>query len=269
MNAARFPRILVATTCLALLSPVLAQEKKDQPKQLSAGLVKLTAKTTPLLKGEKIAFFGDSVTMQGGYIDMMAAALKESTHTGSLGVELIKHGLDGGRVPTVLEGNGPFGSLGGTMEALLEREKPTVVVVFLGINDVWHGEKGTTKADFESGLKTMIELIRKNGALPLLCTPTVINEEMTAENVLTAKLGEYGEIIRKLATADKITVVDLHKAFVETLKKINKDNKRIGNLTYDGVHMNEAGNALIADQIAIGLVDALQKRTGASAHATH
>jgi len=259
MNNPCCPKILVATICLAMLSPVQAQEKEDQ-KSPSPGLVKLTARDTPLLKGETIAFFGDSVTMQGGYIDMMAAALKESTNTSSLGVELIKHGLDGGRVPTVLEGNGPFGSLGGTMEALLEREKPTVVVVFLGINDVWHGEKGTTKPDFEAGLKNMIALIRKSGGLPVLCTPTVINEQMTVENVLTAKLGEYGEITRKLAEDNKITLVDLHKAFVDTLKKINKDNKRIGNLTYDGVHMNEAGNALIANQIAAGLVDALKKR---------
>lgn len=266
MNTARLSTILAVTLCVALLTPVQAQEKKEQPKQLPPGLVKLTAKGTPLMKGEKIAFFGDSVTMQGGYIDLMATALKESPNTSGLDVELIKHGLDGGRVPTVLEGNGPFGSLGGTMAELLEREKPTVVVVFLGINDVWHGEKGTTKPDFEAGMKTMIELIRKNGGLPVLCTPTVINEDMTAENVLTAKLGEYGEITRKLATDGKITLVDLHKAFVDTLKKINKDNKRIGNLTYDGVHMNEAGNALIADQIGLGLVDALKKRTHAAVH---
>ena len=262
-----FSTILAITVCLALLSAVQAQEKKDQPKRALPGLVKLAAKSTPLLKGDKIAFFGDSVTMQGGYIDMMATALKESTHTSGLGVELIKHGLDGGRVPTVLEGNGPFGNLGGTMEALLEREKPTVVVVFLGINDVWHGEKGTNKPDFEAGLKTMIELIRKNGAIPVLCTPTVINEEMTDKNVETLKLGEYSEIIRKLATDGKITLVDLHKAFVDTLKKVNKANKKSGNLTYDGVHMNEAGNALIADKISMGLVDTLKKRPRASAPA--
>ncbi|MEI7837648.1 MAG: GDSL-type esterase/lipase family protein [Planctomycetota bacterium] len=262
-NIARFSTILAVTVCLALLSVVQAQEKKDQPKP-SPGLVKLTAKTTPLLKGDKIAFFGDSVTMQGGYIDMIAAALKESPATSGLGVELIKHGLDGGRVPTVLEGNGPFGNLGGTMEVLLEREKPTVVVVFLGINDVWHGEKGTTKPDFEAGLKTMIELIRKNGGIPVLCTPTVIGEEMTDENVLTAKLGEYGEITRKLAKDGKIALVDLHKAFVDTLKRLNQGNKHSGVLTYDGVHMAEAGNAIIADQMSGGLVEALNKRPRAT-----
>lgn len=269
MNIAQLSTILAVTSCLALLSPVQAQEKNEQPKKPSPGLVKLTAKGTPLQKGDKVAFFGDSVTMQGGYIDLMAAALKESANTSGLGVQLIKHGLDGGRVPTVMDGNGPFGSLGGTMAQLLEREKPTVVVVFLGINDVWHGEKGTTKPDFEAGLKTMIELIRKNGGIPVLCTPTVINEEMTPANVLTAKLGEYSEITRKLATAGKITLVDLHTAFVDTLKKVNKDNKQKGNLTYDGVHMNEAGNALIADQIAMGLVDALKKRPRASSPAAH
>ncbi|MCY2929907.1 MAG: GDSL-type esterase/lipase family protein, partial [Planctomycetota bacterium] len=212
-TAARLSVILAVTVSLALLSTSQAQEKKkDQPKKLSPGLVKLTAKTTPLAQGEKIAFFGDSVTMQGGYIDMIATALKDSPATSGLGVELLRHGLDGGRVPTVLEGKSPWGNLGATMESLIETEKPTVVVVFLGINDVWHGEKGTTKPDFEAGLKTMIELIRKNGAIPVLCTPTVIGEEMTAKNVLTAKLGEYGEVTRKLAKDGKITLVDLHKA---------------------------------------------------------
>ena len=263
-NIAHFPTIVAVTVCLTLLSSVQAQEKKDHPKNASPGLVKLTAKGTPLLQGDKIAFFGDSVTMLGGYIDMMSTALKESDHTSGLDVKLIKHGLDGGRVPTVLKGKGPFGNLGGTMASLLKREKPTVVVVFLGINDVWHGEKGTTKPDFEAGLKTMIELIRKNGGIPVLCTPTVINEEMTDKNVLTAKLGEYSEITRKLATDGKITLVDLHNVFVNTLKKVNGANKRFGNLTYDGVHMNEAGNALIADQISMGLVDALSRRPSAS-----
>lgn len=267
-TAACLSTMLAVTACLALLSDVQGQDKKKEaPKRLSPGLIKLIAKSTPLLKGDKIAFFGDSVTMQGGYIKMIGAALAESPHTRGLGVELINHGLDGGRVPTVLEGVGPFGNLGGTMEALLEREKPTVVVVFLGINDVWHGEKGTNKPDFEAGLKTMIELIRKNGAIPLLCTPTVINEEMTDKNVETAKLGEYSQITRKLATEGKITLVDLHKVFVETLKKVNKDNTKSGHLTYDGVHMNEAGNTLIADQMALGLVDSLKKRPRASAPA--
>ena len=65
-NITRFPTIVAVTVCLALLSSVQAQEeKKDHPKSASPGLVKLTAKSTPLLQGDKITFFGDSVTMQG------------------------------------------------------------------------------------------------------------------------------------------------------------------------------------------------------------
>jgi len=260
-SIARGSMILAVILCLGLPCPIQAQEKKnDSGKKLSPGLIKLTAKNTPLQKGDKIAFFGDSVTMQGGYIDVMAAALKESPNTKELGVELIKHGLNGGRVPTVLEGKSPWGDLGGTMESLLEKEKPTVVVTYLGINDVWHGEKGTTKPDFEAGLKKMIEMSKKDGAIVVLCTPTIIGEEMTDKNVLTIKLGEYGEVTKKLAKDNKITLVDLHAAFIDALKKINKENKHAGNLTYDGVHMNEAGNALIADQMSLGLVDALKNR---------
>ena len=113
----------------------------------------------------------------------------------------------------------------------------------------------------------MIELIRKNGAIPVLCTPTVIGEEMTAKNVETAKLGEYSEITRKLATDSKITLVDLHKAFVDTLKRLNQGNKHSGILTYDGVHMKEEGNTLIADKMALGLVETLAKRPRATAPA--
>ena len=47
----------------------------------SGGLQKLTAEDTPLLPGEKIAFFGDSITMQGGFIQLTDKAIKESANT--------------------------------------------------------------------------------------------------------------------------------------------------------------------------------------------
>lgn len=262
-NIVRLSMMIGVAFCVAVPPAGLAQEKKEQPGKPSAGLAKLTGKTTPLIKGDKIAFFGDSITMEGGYIDRIAAGLRDSPATSGLGVQLIRHGLEGGRVPTVLEGKGPSGDLGGTMQALLEREKPAAVVVLLGVYDVRDGEKGTTKPDFEAGLKTMVELIRKNGAIPVLCTPTVIGEE-TDKNAQTARLGEYGEVVRKLAKDGKIALVDLHKAFVDALRKHNQANKHSGVLTRDGVLMAEAGNAIIADQVSAGLAEALQARPRAA-----
>lgn len=258
-SIARVSTILAFVLCLGLMTSVQAQEKKDNGKKLSPGLVKLTAKTTPLQKGDKIAFYGDSITMQGGFIDLIAAAVKESPNTKELGVDLIRHGLNGGRVPTVLEGKTPWGDLGGTMESLLEKDKANIVIIFLGVNDVDHAPNGTSKADFEAGLKKMIDMSKKNGATSIvLCTPAVLGEEVNSAKNKT--LGEYSDITRKVARDNKLTLVDLHKAFIETLKKVNKDNKHAGNLTGDGIHMNEAGNAIIADQMSLGLVDALKTR---------
>lgn len=218
-------------------------------KNGSGGLQELTAADTPLRQGEKIAFFGDSITMQGGFIQLIDKAIKESANTKDLKIKLFKHGLNGGRVQTVIEGKSPWGNLGGSMQSLLEKETPTVIVIYLGINDVWHGEKGTSQADFKSGLKKMVAMCKEQKATILLCTPTVIGEE-TKENKLNETLREYSEIIRQLAAAEKLLVCDLHTTFVEKLKKVNPENKHKGNLTYDGVHMNPQGNALLADQIA-------------------
>ena len=146
------------------------------------------------------------------------------------------------------------------MQELIDKEKSTVIVIYLGINDVWHGPKGTTKPEFEAGLKKMIAMGRKAGAAILLCTPTVIGEEMNGKNPFTSKLGEYADISRNVAANEKVTLCDLHKAFLEQLTKMNTANKHSGNLTYDGVHMNAAGNTLLADRISLGLIEALRAR---------
>jgi isoamyl acetate esterase len=251
-NTPRTAVILTAILCLRFAAQIPAQTP-------SPGLAKLTGKDTPLKKGLKIAFFGDSVTDQGGYIRTMDAALKASANTKELDVQLLKHGLNGGRVPTVLEGKSPWGNLGAPMESLLEKEKPNVVVIYLGINDVWHGEKGTTKPDYEAGLKKMVAMCRQAGAIILLCTPTIIGEELE-KNALNDKLGEYAAIVRRIASKEKLACCDLHKAFLDRLVAVNKENKHYGHLTYDGVHMNVKGNTLLADQIAGSLVGAIGHR---------
>jgi lysophospholipase L1-like esterase len=144
------------------------------------------------------------------------------------------------------------------MQELIDKEKPKIVVIYLGINDVWHGAKGTTKPDYEAGLKKMIDMCKKAKATTILCTPTIIGEEKN--NKLTNTLGEYSEIVRKLAKENKLTLCDLHKAFIDELKKINKDNKHAGNLTYDGVHMKPEGNTILADKISAAIVTALKNR---------
>jgi isoamyl acetate esterase len=197
----------------------------------------------PLKQGEKIVFLGDSITQGGGgakgYITVIKNAL-DSKHK-DLGIEVVNAGISGNKVPDLQR----------RLEKDVLAKKPTLVVVYIGINDVWHGEKdptkGTPKDKFEDGLKEIIGKIQSGGARVVLCTPTVIGEKNGGANPLDAKLDEYADVSRKIAKELKIPLCDLRQAFVNYLKANNSENNDKGILTSDRVHLNEAGNKLVAE----------------------
>src|SRR5262245_41369726 len=116
---------------------------------LAAGVVQAELK-----KGDRVVFLGDSITQagaeKGGYVTLVREAL-DKEHK-DLGVEIIGAGISGHKVPD--------------LEKRLERDvlskKPTVVVIYIGINDVWHSQfgKGTPKDVYEKGLTNLIGSIQ-------------------------------------------------------------------------------------------------------------
>ena len=76
-----------------------------------------------------------------------------------------------------------------------------------------------------------------------------------ASNERDAMLDEYAAISRKVATDTGSQMVDLRKAFIDHLKANNAEGKPKGVLTGDGVHLNPAGNKLVAVEMgkAIGI----------------
>ena len=68
-------------------------------------------------------------------------------------------------------------------------------------------------------------------------------------------LTTYTQINRDVAAATGVPLCDLHAAFRAELARVNADDAPEGVLTTDGVHLSEAGNALVATTIgaAIGL----------------
>jgi isoamyl acetate esterase len=219
------------TLCaLALAAPVLADEKAP-----------------PLMKGERIVFLGDSITQGGvgpkGYVTLIKTALAEKHK--DLGIEVIGAGISGNKVPDLQK----------RLEKDVLAKKPSLVVIYIGINDVWHGEKdpakGTPKDKFEAGLKEIIGKIQAGGARVVLCTPSVIGEKKGGANKLDPLLDEYSEVSRKVAAETKSQLCDLRKAFVDYLTKNNAEDKDQKVLTTDRVHLNEAGNKLVADTILL------------------
>lgn len=201
----------------------------------------------PPAKGERIVFLGDSITQAGdkgrGYVVLVREAMAKELP--DAGIEVIGAGISGHKVPN--------------LESRLDRDvlekKPTTVVIYIGINDVWHskGGKGTPKDLFEKGLRSLVERIRAVGSRVILCTPSVIGEKASGDNPLDTMLDEYSEITRKVAADMKTGLVDLRKAFVDHLKAANPDGKEKGTLTGDGVHLNAVGNRFVADRMLEGL----------------
>ena len=132
---------------------------------------------------------------------------------------------------------------------------PDVVVIYIGINDVWHSlrDRGTSKEDFEQGLGRLIEKIEAKGGRVILCTASVIGEKTDGSNQLDGMLDEYCEISRQVAKQRKLQLLDLRKAFADYLKQHNADNAEKNVLTSDGVHLNPAGNRFVADQMLAAL----------------
>jgi lysophospholipase L1-like esterase len=199
----------------------------------------------PLKKGDRIVFLGDSITEGGvrpkGYVTLIKRALGDKHK--DLEIEVIGAGVSGNKVPDLQR----------RLEKDVLARKPTLVVIYIGINDVWHGEndpaKGTSKEDFEAGLKEVIGKITASGARVVLCTPSVIGEKKDGANKLDRKLDEYADVSRKVAKDLKVPVCDLRKAFQAYLQEHNPDNKEAGILTSDRVHLNDAGNKFVAETI--------------------
>src|SRR5437588_319231 len=83
------------------------------------------------------------------------------------------------------------------------RWTPSLVIIYIGINDVWHGEndpaRGTSKEKYEEGLRDVIKRVQDGGARVILCTPSVIGEKTDGANKNDARLDDYAAVSRKVA----------------------------------------------------------------------
>jgi lysophospholipase L1-like esterase len=194
----------------------------------------------PLSCGGKgtIVFLGDSITQEGnkpgGYVDLIRQEFPDSTW------RIVGAGISGNKVPD--------------LEARLEKDvlshSPSLVVIYIGINDVWHyelGIGGTSKERYESGLRDLCARIAASDARVILCTPSVVGEKTA--NSLDPMLDAYADITRAVAASTGSTLCDLRKAFRDELKRRNLSDAEKGILTRDRVHLNDEGNRFVAKEI--------------------
>ncbi|HMU11322.1 MAG TPA: GDSL-type esterase/lipase family protein [Ferruginibacter sp.] len=211
---------------------------------LFTSLFALIALLMPSSLKKRVIFFGDSITeagiKPGGYIsrmDSMTAAQGLSDR-----YELMGSGISGNKVYDLFL----------RMEDDVLKKEPAIVVIYIGVNDVWHKRTGGTGTDadkFERFYSAIVKKLKEKNILVVLCTPAVIGERTDFSNEQDGDLNKYSNIIRDIAAKNSLPLVDLRKAFLDYNLKNNTANKESGILTTDRVHLNAKGNQLVADEI--------------------
>lgn len=197
---------------------------------------------TDPVKPLKIIFFGDSITQAGvnpgGYIDKLKSALDKNGIKDNY--QIIGAGIGGNKVYDLYL----------RLEDDVLNQKPDVVVIWVGVNDVWHKRSFGTGTDLDKFEKFYVAIIKKlqaQGTKIIVTTPATIGERTDFSNELDGDLNLYSQKLREIAAKYDCPVADLRKEFLKYNLEKNKDNKEAGILTSDRVHLNEAGNQLVAD----------------------
>ncbi len=195
-------------------------------------------------KKNKVIFFGDSITEQGvnpgGYIIRIDSLSKEENKNDRY--DFIGAGISGDKVYDLYF----------RLEDDVLNKNPDIVLIFIGVNDVWHKTKRKTGTDpdkFKKFYQAIIDRIKARNSKIVLCTPAMIGERTDFSNDLDTDMNEYSDIVRGLAKSNELYLLDLRKIFLDYNKKNNPENKESGILTVDGVHLNAMGNELVAEEI--------------------
>jgi acyl-CoA thioesterase-1 len=207
----------------------------------------------------RIVTMGDSITQAGeqpgGYVALLRtyfAILYPSQH-----IEVINAGISGHKSTD--------------MQARFQKDviahSPDLVTISVGVNDVWHGYRdfargidhpngdlpaGVSVSLYREKVTAMIEAAQAAKAQVALLSPTLIYENLYS--VENKKLMEYINVMRDLAREHHCMFIDLNKPFRTIISTYQRYAGKTTNLlTSDGVHMNPAGNKLMAYTILRGL----------------
>ena len=207
------------------------------------------------ISNKKVVFLGDSITQNAvinsdkfkGFISLLGENVDQNT-------ELIGKGIGGDKVSDLLT----------RYRDDVIKLNPDMVFIYIGINDVWHKYDFGTGTDidlYENGLRQIITDLKENGVEVILCTPTVIGEnkgdftlvnqfkDIETMEIMNNDLDDYSDVIRKLSREFDTKLLDLRKIFMQYISENNPKNKSKGVLTTDGVHLNNFGSKLIANEM--------------------
>ncbi len=196
------------------------------------------------MKKKKVVFFGDSITAAGirpgGYIKVMDSLIKQEGQENNY--ELAGAGVGGDKIYDLYL----------RIEEDVLKQNPDIVVIYVGVNDVWHKASSGTGTDypkFGKFYEAVVKKLQNAGIQVIVCTPAVIGEKTDNSNQQDGDLNFYSNWLRAFTAKNNIPLVDLRNGFIQYNLKNNPQNKESGILTTDRVHLTPAGNLFVAESM--------------------
>jgi lysophospholipase L1-like esterase len=202
-----------------------------------------------LKNGDRVVFYGDSITDQRLYTTFVETYAVTRFPTGSF--TFVHSGWGGDRVS---------GGGGGPIDQRLERDvfayKPTVMTIMLGMNDAGYKPFDQSLFDtFSKGYEHIIDSVKSTlpGIRITVIEPSPFDDVTQTprfEGGYNAVLLRYSEFVKELAERDRLNVADLNRPMVEDLKRAYasspEDAKKI---IPDRVHPGAMGHLLMAEAL--------------------
>ncbi len=209
-----------------------------------------------------VVTFGDSTTATRGELRVYSKILEE----GIAGIEVINAGVGGHNTDHAKA----------RFESDVRAHNPDLVIIQFGINDaaidVWKNppakESRVSLADYELNLRHFVETLSRDGAVTILMTPNPLrwNKKMREiygkppydpgdEDGFNTFLKNYAGKVRDLAKEKNLPLVDVYQLFES---HGSKGGQSVDELLLDGIHPNERGQKIVADN----LIPLLKKEVG-------
>lgn len=200
---------------------------------------------------DRICFFGDSITHNGWWISEIYQYFTDNYP--ELNTMFFNCGVAGTQAKNANQKD--------RMYCDLFNFFPKYVVVMFGMNDVdthlydplctednKEKERKQRIAEYRNSLDNIINLCKKENAIPIICTPTPYDEYNLFEspNFYADKaLAQCSEIAKQAANDNNLIFVDMRSIFLEHI-----NDKPIGN---DRVHPNKFGHHLMAEKFLVSI----------------
>jgi len=206
-------------------------------------------KAFALREGDRVVFYGDSITDQRRYTSFVETFVV--TRFPKMNITFVHSGWGGDRVS---------GGGGGPIDVRLWRDvvpyNPTVVTIMLGMND--GGYRAFDQKifdDYSSGFKHIVDILKRQfpGIRITAIQPSPYDDVTKApafEGGYNKVLVRYGEFLREFAASEKLSLADLNTPVVAALAKANaSDPAAAGRLIPDRVHPGEQATLVMAEAL--------------------